>query len=78
MGLPFGDDKDWQLKQAIAHLKGEKVETSRPGGGQPISVAKKLRAEDAAKAKAQAEAEAKKAKENTSDNKPTETQKKSE
>ena len=20
----FGDDKDWQLKQAIAHLKGEK------------------------------------------------------
>ena len=73
----FGDDKDWQLKQAIAHLKGEKVETSRLRG-QPISVAKKLRAEDAAKAKAQAEAEAKKAKENTSDNKPTETQKKSE
>ena len=73
----FGDDKDWQLKQAIAHLKGEKVETSRLSG-QPISVAKKLRAEDAAKAKAQAEAEAKKAKENTSDNKPTETQKKSE
>ncbi|WP_301877910.1 S41 family peptidase [Sutterella wadsworthensis] len=73
----FGDDKDWQLKQAIAHLKGEKVETSRLRG-QPISVAKKLRAEDAAKAKAQAEAEAKKTKENTSDSKPTEAQKKSE
>ena len=54
----FGDDKDWQLKQAVAHLKGEKVETSRLRG-QPVSVAKKIRAEDAAKAKAKAEAEAK-------------------
>lgn len=49
----FGDDKDWQLTQAIKVLKGEAPEVSRYRG-QPMEVVKKLRAEEKAK-KAQTE-----------------------
>lgn len=55
----FGDDKDWQLKQALNSLRGEKVEVSRLRG-KPVAEARKIRAADA-KAKAKAEAEAEKA-----------------
>lgn len=40
----FGDEKDWQLQQAIHYLKGEKVETSKLRG-QPLKIAKKILSE---------------------------------
>ena len=43
----FGDEKDWQLQQAMAYLKGKPVATSKYRG-QPQSVVKKLRAEERA------------------------------
>lgn len=52
----FGDDKDWQLKQAVNLLSGQKVAESRYRG-KPRDVAKKLIAEDRAKKEAQAEKE---------------------
>jgi carboxyl-terminal processing protease len=52
----FGDDKDWQLKQAVNLLSGQKVVESRYRG-KPRDVAKKLIAEDRAKKEAQAEQE---------------------
>ena len=59
----FGDEKDWQLAQAVKSLKGEKPAVSKYRG-QPMSVVKKLRAEEkAAKAKAAAAKPAKKAEE---------------
>lgn len=36
----FGDDKDWQLQQAIRYLKGQKVEAS-PYRGKPRDLVKK-------------------------------------
>lgn len=39
----FGDDKDWQLQQAIRYLKGQKVEAS-PYRGKPRDLVKKLKA----------------------------------
>ena len=47
----FGDDKDWQLTQALNQLKGAKVELSKYRG-QPVSVVKKLREEERQKEKA--------------------------
>lgn len=65
----FGDDKDWQLQQAIRHLKGETVETSKLRG-QPMKVAKKLIAErkKARDEKAKLEAEKKKAEKDAKSN----------
>ena len=47
----FGDDKDWQLRQAVKSLKGETVERSKYRG-RPVDEVKKLRAEEMAAAKA--------------------------
>ena len=47
----FGDDKDWQLRQAVKSLKGETVERSKYRG-RPVEEVKKLRAEEMAAAKA--------------------------
>ena len=47
----FGDDKDWQLTQALNQLKGAKVELSKYRG-QPVSVVKKLREAERQKEKA--------------------------
>ena len=47
----FGDDKDWQLTQALNQLKGAKVEFSKYRG-QPVSVVKKLREAERQKEKA--------------------------
>ena len=47
----FGDDKDWQLTQALNELKGAKVELSKYRG-QPVSVVKKLREAERQKEKA--------------------------
>ncbi len=41
----FGDEKDWQLQQAVAYLQGKKVQVSRYRG-QPVDVVKKLKAEE--------------------------------
>lgn len=41
----FGDDKDWQLQQAVRVLKGEAPEVSRYRG-KPLDVVRKLRAEE--------------------------------
>lgn len=49
----FGDEKDWQLQQAMAYLKGKPVVTSKYRG-QPQSVVKKLRAEERAAKKTDA------------------------
>lgn len=55
----FGDDKDWQLQQALNYLQGKKVVESKYRG-KPLSEVKKLRAEErkakvAEKAKAEAQ-----------------------
>ncbi len=49
----FGDEKDWQLQQALNYLQNRKVETSKYRG-QPSSVVKKLKAEEREKRKAEA------------------------
>lgn len=41
----FGDDKDWQLQQAVKYLKGETVAIS-PYRGKPRDIVKKLKAEE--------------------------------
>ena len=63
----FGDEKDWQLQQAVNHLQGKPVVESKYRG-KPISVVKKLKAEekaqkkaDEAKAKSKAQSEDKSA-----------------
>lgn len=48
----FGDDKDWQLQQALNFLEGKKVEVSKYRG-KPVELVKKLKAEEKAKAKAE-------------------------
>ena len=48
----FGDDRDWQLTQALNSLAGRDVVRSKYRG-QPLSVVKKLRAEERAKAEAE-------------------------
>lgn len=47
----FGDERDWQLTQALNRLAGRDVVLSKYRG-QPLSVVKKLRAEERAKAEA--------------------------
>lgn len=54
----FGDDKDWQLQQAVAKLKGGKVEESKYRG-KPIKVVREMRAAEKAKAEAEAKKDAK-------------------
>lgn len=49
----FGDDKDWQLQQAVNLLEGKKVEVSKYRG-RPVDEVKKLKAEEKAKATAEA------------------------
>ncbi len=44
----FGDEKDWQLQQAVKYLKGETVAVS-PYRGKARDVVKKLKAEEAKK-----------------------------
>lgn len=53
----FGDEKDWQLQQAVRHLKGEAVETSKLRG-QPMKIAKKLIAEKRKQLEAEEKAKA--------------------
>ena len=48
----FGDDRDWQLTQALNSLSGREVVRSKYRG-QPLSVVKQLRAEERAKAEAE-------------------------
>lgn len=48
----FGNDRDWQLTQALNSLAGREVVRSKYRG-QPLSVVKKLRAEERAKAEAE-------------------------
>ena len=62
----FGDEKDWQLQQAVRQLKGEKVEVSKYRGKPRKEVAalkkaeaEKKKAEEAKTAKAGAAKEAK-------------------
>ena len=59
----FGDEKDWQLQQAVNYLQGKPVVESK-FRGKPISVVKKLKAEEkklkAAKAEKTPEEKAKK------------------
>ena len=44
----FGDEKDWQLRQAVNYLKGEQVVSSQYRG-KPRDVVKKLKAAEAEK-----------------------------
>ena len=65
----FGDEKDWQLQQAVRQLKGEKVEVSKYRGKPRKEVAAMKKAE-AEKKKAE---EAKKTKDADSDKNKKET-----